>query len=186
MCHSGTALGDRCFQAALARTVTGAWCIGRLRRFLGALADALSAPRSLVPRNGQAYIPVAQGALSPGALRAIRPSLELEAARLLGALASATPAMVLRRSRRMCRALVHVRGNLSRPRRVVLMFSSEMVVVLWRVVFSRYIDVLETPGEERHEVAAPHLCPGILGGPSLAMIRHSSHGTRERRVVVEM
>lgn len=76
----------------------------------------------------------------------------------------------------MCRALVHVRGNLARLCPIVLRFSSEMVVVLWRVVFSWYITVLETPGEERHEVAVPHL----------VMMRHSSHGTRERRVVVEM
>lgn len=56
----------------------------------------------------QAFIPVAQGALSHGALHVVRPKLELAATRLLEALASTSPSTVLRNGRRFCRALVQV------------------------------------------------------------------------------
>lgn len=58
--------------------------------------------------GGQAFIPVAQGALSHGALHAVRPALDLAAARLLHALATTGAPTVLRSARRFCRALVQV------------------------------------------------------------------------------
>lgn len=58
---------------------------------------------------GQAFIPVAQGALSHGALQVVRPALDLAASRLLRALATTGAPTVLRSARRFCRALVQVR-----------------------------------------------------------------------------
>lgn len=56
----------------------------------------------------QAFIPVAQGALSHGALYVIRPALGLAASRVLNALATTAAPTVLRNVRRLCRALVQV------------------------------------------------------------------------------
>ncbi|CAM9677067.1 unnamed protein product [Ectocarpus sp. 6 AP-2014] len=62
---------------------------------------------SVVKGQGpQVFIPVAQGALSHGALSVIRPSLGLAASRLLHALATTEASTVLRNARRFCRALV--------------------------------------------------------------------------------
>ncbi|CAM9510588.1 unnamed protein product [Pylaiella littoralis] len=62
---------------------------------------------SVLKTNGpQAFIPVAHGALSPGALQAVRPALGLAASRLLHALATTEASTVLRSARRFCRALV--------------------------------------------------------------------------------
>ena len=61
----------------------------------------------------QAFIPVAQGALSRGSLQVVRPVLELAAARLLHALATTGAPTVLRNARRFCRALVQVRDQKS-------------------------------------------------------------------------
>lgn len=58
----------------------------------------------------KAFIPVAQGALSHGALRIIRPALGFAASRLLDALACTAASTVLRNGRRFCRALVQVRA----------------------------------------------------------------------------
>ncbi|CAM9997431.1 unnamed protein product, partial [Ectocarpus sp. 8 AP-2014] len=62
---------------------------------------------SVVKGQGpQVFIPIAQGALSHGALSVIRPSLGLAASRLLHALATTEASTVLRNARRFCRALV--------------------------------------------------------------------------------
>lgn len=61
---------------------------------------------------------MAQGALSHGALHAVRPALDLAAARLLHALATTGAPTVLRNARRFCRALVQVRQRWRDFRRV--------------------------------------------------------------------
>lgn len=69
-----------------------------------------SATAACVGLHTQVFIPVAQGALSHGALRVIRPALGLAASRLLHALATTEASTVLRNARRFCRALVQVRS----------------------------------------------------------------------------
>ncbi|CAN0526673.1 unnamed protein product, partial [Ectocarpus sp. 12 AP-2014] len=67
---------------------------------------------SVVKGQGpQVFIPVAQGALSHGALSVIRSSLGLAASRLLHALATTEAFTVLRNVRRFCRALVQGMGK---------------------------------------------------------------------------
>lgn len=64
--------------------------------------------RPALASRAQAFIPVAQGALSHGALHVIRPALGFAVSRVLNALATTAAPAVLRNVRRFCRALVQV------------------------------------------------------------------------------
>ncbi|CAM9933654.1 unnamed protein product, partial [Scytosiphon promiscuus] len=71
---------------------------------------------SVVKGHGpQAFIPVAQGALSPGALHVIRPALRIATSRVVQALASTEAPTVLRNARRFCRVLVQGLAKPSAP-----------------------------------------------------------------------